>query len=218
MSHNKRDIYVAILPYVNGTGERIMGIKGDKTKELICREAYGLFARMGFKDVTMQNICERTGLSRGGLYRHYESTGQIFQEIMTKLLDQQGDEFAEKIRNHVPAVSILNDVLARYEEEMIDSDHSLSIAIYEYFSSHNATGGGNSISRQYEASKEMWVSLLSYGMETGEFKQAEPEAVFDLIVFSYQGVRMYSRLMPVDRDTPIRITGLIKKILIEKGR
>ena len=42
----------------------------------------------------------------------------------------------------------------------------------------------------------------------------EPEAVFDVIVFSYQGVRMYSRLMPVDRAIPRRITGQIKEMLI----
>ncbi len=35
-------------------------------------------------------------------------------------------------------------------------------------------------------------------------------AVFDLIVFSYQGVRMYSKLMPMDKETPSRI---IKEII-----
>ena len=46
-----------------------MSAKGDKTKELICSEAYKLFAEKGFKEVTMKDICEKTGLSRGGLYR-----------------------------------------------------------------------------------------------------------------------------------------------------
>ena len=43
----------------------------------------------------------------------------------------------------------------------------------------------------------------------------EPEAVYDVIVFSYQGVRMYSRLMPVDRAITRRITGQIKKMLLK---
>lgn len=54
-----------------------MGAKGEKTKQLICESAFCLFAEKGFKDVTMKDICERTKLSRGGLYRHYESTSQI---------------------------------------------------------------------------------------------------------------------------------------------
>ena len=40
-----------------------MSAKGDKTKELICSEAYKLFAEKGFKEVTMKDICEKTGLS-----------------------------------------------------------------------------------------------------------------------------------------------------------
>ena len=54
-----------------------MGTKGDKTKKNICEEAYILFSKRGYKDVTMKDICDKTGLSRGGLYRHYESTEQI---------------------------------------------------------------------------------------------------------------------------------------------
>ena len=101
-----------------------MGIKGEKTKQLICRAAYGLFAEKGYKDVTMQDICMETGLSRGGLYRHYESTGQIFQEIITYLQAGQKDEFAGKIKAKAPAAGILEEVLCRYEEEMMDSSSS----------------------------------------------------------------------------------------------
>ena len=47
-----------------------MSKKGSETKRLIKEQAYKLFAIRGFKDVTMKDICEITGLSRGGLYRH----------------------------------------------------------------------------------------------------------------------------------------------------
>ena len=43
----------------------------------------------------------------------------------------------------------------------------------------------------------------------------EIEAVFHLIVFSYQGVRMYSKLMPVDERIPSGIVRQIKKILVK---
>ena len=46
-----------------------MGEKGERTREKIRCKAYGLFAEKGFQAVTMTDICERTGLNRGGLYR-----------------------------------------------------------------------------------------------------------------------------------------------------
>ncbi len=51
---------------------------------------------------------------------------------------------------------------------------------------------------QYRQSAEMWERLLEYGIKRGEFLPVDTEAVIDLILFSYQGVRMYSKLMPVD--------------------
>ena len=63
-----------------------MGKKGDETRKMIRKRAAGLFAQKGFKGVTMNDICQVTGLSRGGLYRHYDSTRQIFSEIVDELM------------------------------------------------------------------------------------------------------------------------------------
>ena len=54
-------------------------------------------------------------------------------------------------------------------------------------------------------------------MDRHEFNEVDISAVFDLIVFSYQGVRMYSKLMPMDKETPSRIIKEIRKILVKSG-
>lgn len=191
-----------------------MGIKGEKTKQSICKEAYKLFVERGYKDVTMKDICEVTGLSRGGLYRHYESTRQIFQEIIDEFTQKQKNEFEDKIKQQIPAVTILEEVLKRYAGEMQDSSNSLSLAIYEFYSNPEISKTENSMRKQYEASKAMWVDLINYGMETKEFKTVNPAEIYDVIVFSYQGVRMYSRLMKLDSATPERIISQIKRLLL----
>ena len=61
-----------------------MSKKGDLTKQRIKEQAIKIFAQRGFKDVTMKDICGGTGLSRGGLYLHYSSTRQIFDDIKKK--------------------------------------------------------------------------------------------------------------------------------------
>ena len=88
-----------------------MSARGDKTRKDIKEKAYRLFAEKGFKDVTMQDICERTGLSRGGLYRHYESTEQIFLEIVNGFSDAQHIEIYGNIQKLIPAAEILVDLL-----------------------------------------------------------------------------------------------------------
>lgn len=68
---------------------------------------------------------------------------------------------------------------------------------------------------QYLLSANTWKKLIQYGIDRQEFNEVDIDAVFDLIVFSYQGVRMYSKLMPIDQEIPSRIIKEIKKILVK---
>ena len=72
----------------------------------------------------------------------------------------------------------------------------------------------NSVKKQYEISKSTWVELINYGTSTKEFNPVNPEAVFHVIVFAYQGVRMYSRLMKIEEEIPAQIICEIKRLLL----
>lgn len=191
-----------------------MNKRGQETREHIKKCACSLFAEKGFKDVTMKDVCETAGLSRGGLYCHYESTRQIFREIMEDMMSRQENVIDLKIRQNQSAVTILDDILGKYENEMIDSQSSLSVAIYEYFSIHEIACQKNALYEQYLISSNTWKKLMQYGIDRQEFHEVDIAAVFNLIVFSYQGVRMYSKLMPVGKEIPSGIIKEIRKILV----
>lgn len=191
-----------------------MGKKGDETRRMIREKAAGLFAQRGFKNVTMNDICQVTGLSRGGLYRHYDSTKQIFSEIVDELMQAQDNELSEKMRAGLPATQILDEILERYRREMMDGEASLSVAIYEYYSGSSATDDReNLLSKQYEYSVEMWSAFISYGIKQGEFKETDARELIDILLFAYQGVRMYSTIMPLDEQIPARIIHHVKRTL-----
>ena len=191
-----------------------MGKKGEDTKKFIREKAACLFAQKGYKNVTMKDICAITGLSRGGLYRHYDSPQQIFSEIVDMLMNSQDNELSEKMAAGLPARQILEEILERYRMEMLDSSASLSVAIYEFFSENFSDGQDNLLLRQYQYSVDMWSEFLAYGIKRGEFKQVDCKEVIDIIIFSYQGVRMYSTIIPLDEEIPMRIINHIKKTLL----
>lgn len=195
-------------------GDEDMGKKGEDTKKFIREKAACLFAQKGYKNVTMKDICAITGLSRGGLYRHYDSTQQIFSEIVDMLMNAQDNELSAKMAAGLPAPQILEEILERYRMEMLDNKASLSVAIYEFFSENFSDGQDNLLLRQYQYSVDMWSEFLSYGIRRGEFKKVDCKEVIDIIIFSYQGVRMYSTIIPLDEEIPMRIINHIKKILL----
>ena len=161
-----------------------MNKRGQETREHIKKCACSLFAEKGFKQVTMKDICEAANISRGGLYCHYESTRQIFQEIIDDMTSKQDDEFDSKIKANQSAVTILDDILDKYKNEMIDSQSSLSIAIYEYFSIHDIASQKNTLYEQYLLSANTWKKLMQYGIDRQEFHAVDISAVFDLMVVS----------------------------------
>lgn len=182
-----------------------MGEKAEKTKENIRREAYKLFADKGFKEVTMTDICEKTGLSRGGLYRYYSGTDEIFSEILS-------EEYviADRIKEHESAKAILEDMLEAIKCEIMDKELSLSLAIYEYAS----LGNEKFFIRINENAKKRWESLIDYGMKTNEFKKVKPEQASDFILYYYQGLRMWSRVIPFDNQVAEHYAETVRQLLL----
>ena len=182
-----------------------MGNKGTKTKEAIRCEAYRLFAEKGFKAVTMADICQKTGLSRGGLYRYYSGTGQIFSEILS-------EEYviADRMEKKEKASVILEDMLDEIKAEIMEKELSLSLAIYEYAN----LGKEDFFADIHKKAKKRWISLLEYGMETKEFQAVDAEQVSDLILYYYQGLRMWSRVIPFDEQTAENYVRTVKQLLL----
>ena len=80
--------------------------KGEATKKMIIDASAILFSKKGFKDVSMTDICDATNLSRGGLYRHFSSTSEIFT-----LLISTERSFDERIKANESALYILKSAL-----------------------------------------------------------------------------------------------------------
>ncbi len=184
-----------------------MGDKAEKTKERILEEAYDLFAQKGFKDVTMSEICKRTGLSRGGLYRYYTGTEEIFSEILSKTYPLTG-----RMDKKESAAKILEEMLSTLQEEIMDRERSLSLAIYEYAS----LGNEGFFQILLKKAKKRWMDLMVYGMEQKEFKKVDPDMVSDMILYYYQGLRMWSRVTPLERKAAEHYGRMVREMLLEE--
>ena len=186
-----------------------MGDKGDKTKEKILEAALELFSKKGFIQVTMKDICDYTNLSRGGLYRHYTSPRQIFEALISNIDRGQNERLQQQMKEEIPAARILDEILSEMEAEMNKPGDSLSYAVYEY-----AVNCGNGyFAEKNRQAGEKWKQLLEYGIARGEFKAVDTEMVTDIILYTYQGIRMWSRVIPMKGREAGHLVKHIKEIL-----
>lgn len=191
-----------------------MPSKGDKTREFIKQAAYPLFVERGFKEVTMKDICEAAGLSRGGLYRHFGSTAELFEEIWRGLVSNTEEDLEQRMKEGHSARKMLRDILEVRKREMEENDKSLTLSVCEY--SHAVSS--EMFIELNEKSKIMWGKMICYGMERGEFAQVDADAVVDMILYSYQGARMWSRILPVDKGVSRHLVDCIWNMLVPDER
>lgn len=191
-----------------------MSGKKEKTREGILEISYTLFAKKGFNRITMKDICDAANLSRGGLYNHFSSIQEIFEAILEKINKKDEMNFYEEMENNISAVEILNRALVLMESEMEHPEDSLSLAMYEY------AGSVDSNRMQYfnKVGKEKWKALIQYGMKRDEFKKVNVEELVNVILYVYQGIRMWSRIIPMTPDVFKSITNHIKKQLIKEKK
>ena len=182
-----------------------MPAKGESTKKKIIDTAADLFSKKGFKDVSMTDICDATGLSRGGLYRHFSSTSEIFIQLIST-----ENTFDERIKVHEKALDILKSALDELEREILDPESSLSLAIYEFASIDDNKKLFTSLEKK---AKKKWMDLISYGISTKEFNKVDPEEIAELILYYYQGIRMWSKVTDIKRKSANNYTNMILRIL-----
>ena len=98
-----------------------MSEKTDSKRQLIIDKATEVFAAKGYRDVTMKDIVEACNISRGGLYLYFESTKQIFLEVLRQE-QEKGNEiyfFSDNIVTVCPKCKELRNV-ARLTYQLSD--------------------------------------------------------------------------------------------------
>ena len=158
----------------------------------------------------MKDVCEVTGMSRGGLYSHFSGTDKLFEAVLEKITDENSMDFQREIEKGICAVEILEKALKCMEEEMRHPEESLSIALYEYAETVNS----DVMKRLNGNAQDRWNKLIRYGIERGEFLEVNVDEIVNVILYSYQGVRMWSRIISMKPKTIRSITNNIRKQLI----
>lgn len=139
-------------------------------KQRILEAAKSVFIRNGYIGVTMKDVVDASGLSRGGVYLYFSSTEEIFRSLIeasddnySLLIDQLSNDKKTAWEGVVQLIEIVMNNIVSIEE-------GLAAAIYEYFLVVNRKGQVRELlmRRLYRAIDSLRV-LLNHGIENGEF-------------------------------------------------
>ena len=122
--------------------------------------------------------------------------------------------FHKEMEEGMPATEILIRALELMKDEMEHSEESLSLAMYEYA----GTISKDMMDYFNKIGEQKWTDLINYGIARGEFREVDVFEMVNVILYVYQGVRMWSRIVSMTSEVFDSITDHIRKQLIKEER
>lgn len=192
-----------------------MGEKSEQKREYILKQAKEVFAKKGFRDVTMKDIVEACEISRGGLYLYFGSTEEIFKEILLSELENDGEDVTKYLTEDSTMADILMLFLKEQKKIILKKKQDITIATYEYMFAHKADKKSDNVVRnQFEAGIMVLTKILEEGIRRGEFYCENAKAEATNIMYVLEGMKICAKTFgvsenKVDQELLYLVSGLI---------
>lgn len=185
--------------------------KGSKTKEAILQKSAVLFANKGYAKATMKDICESTGLSRGGLYRHFSSTKEIFIELLNKDHEKNSFIVEDAIKKNSSALDFFENYLSKEKSAVLSHYHGLFFAVHEFvFHEKDQRPYLDKVALE---SRTLLAKIFSYGQERGEFNNFDVDVVSKHILHVWDSIKTSSCIITITEEDLDKQISFIKEII-----
>jgi len=172
-----------------------MGTKGENARMRIIECACNLFSQKGYCAVSMQDISDAAGFSRGGLYRHFASTEEIFLEIIRIEQESAGASLERALAGQIRPDHILRTFLRSRMNHLSRPSRSFDVAVSEFAA--NSEKGRAALAKRAEDSVEILTHLIINGNEVGVFCCSTPDITATHILWLLEGMSRHASLIHV---------------------
>jgi len=169
------------------------------TREHILNTSFMLFLQKNFKEVTMKEIVERTGLSKGAFYHYFSSKEQVFEEVMEHF-------FSAGIKQNFESYSFetlkgfyqdyIKDAIARMRSfKNMRTENEETYSTNHYFLIFDAMKMLPSYKKKLLANNQeelkYWKKIVHIAKKSGEIKTTmTDDQVAKLFIYSGDGLGM----------------------------
>lgn len=192
-----------------------MGEKSEQKREYILKKAKEVFAKKGFRDVTMKDIVDACEISRGGLYLYFGSTEEIFKEILAQDLENDGEELTGDLSQDATMAELLMLFLKEQKKIILRKKQDISIATYEFlFANKEEKKTAKMIRGQFETGIMVLNKILEEGVSREEFYCENTHAEATNIMYVLEGMKICAKTFglsegKVDQELLYLVSGLV---------
>ena len=159
-----------------------------------------VFTQKGYKNVTMKDIVDACGISRGGLYLYFGSTAEIFLEVLRMETEEADDVFSDSIKEDATATEILALFLKEQKKELLRKKDNLTVATYEFYFGEEVPKKDNILKRQFDSTVKIIERLIETGVENWEFYCEDCRRTARNIMFLLEGLKISAYTIGITAD------------------
>jgi AcrR family transcriptional regulator len=126
--------------------------------------AAGLFAEKGFKNTTVRDIADASGILSGSLYHHFDSKESMVDEILSSFQEELFGQYDDILASDL-------DPLAKLERAVVVSfdaidKHRDEVAIFQNEAAYLLTFDRFAyLAERNQQSRQVWLTLLQDGVD-----------------------------------------------------
>ncbi len=163
----------------------------------ILKTAFRLFLQKSFKEVTMKEIVEQSGLSKGAFYHYFESKEQLFRRVVELFfLGQQQQIYDKMPEDSLKAfceayLSRIDQTLEalRDNAETKHPDQDMNYFFMAFDALRRVPGFRDDLKQLHQEELDTWVEIVRKARQNGEIDTAmTDEQVAHLFVYANDGL------------------------------
>ncbi len=174
-----------------------------ETKDFIITECLKLFLQKSFKDVTMKEIVEKTGLSKGAFYHYFQSKEEVFLEIIdrffTRMVVFNFDRYSKEslFQFYHDHLSDLEEVMGQFTHDREQLHEAPAIDMNYFYPMFDAIRMfpeyKDKLNRSRESEMEAWTAAVEHARKADEIRSPLSDVqIAQLFIFSGNGMGLHS--------------------------
>ncbi len=191
----------------------------EARRQQIVDAAWACFARKGYYQTTMQNICQESGLSPGAIYRYFASKEAIIKAVWDRH-EKWARDVLERARSQAGQPRDTLEVIGETMWLSYFSDPTFETMARVEIENWPETIRDKELLENRRRDLTFWrtlvTQLLSEAQKVGQLKaNVDPASLASLFICAYEGLRHF-RLVDPDSFEPERLFELMQVLVSEE--
>ncbi len=174
-----------------------MGDKSLQKRNMIVEAAREVFFKRGYRAVTMKDIVEACGISRGGLYLYFANTKELFEAVLEQENQKVQSIFDSSMTKKANPGEILLMYLNEQKKEILKKKDNLAVATYEYMFENELLDIETPFKRRFQENVKALEQLIAAGVGQEWMICESPSEAARNIVYTLEGMKVAAQTIGV---------------------